>query len=97
MLSISLTGAAYRDTPELKSFKYSPPTTRSSASKTAEHSSSDNRLFVHGLGSFKFEHQRIIESLLCARNDQTLMCCAPEDKHILYYMLPCVYESAKKR
>ena len=96
MLFISLTGAAYKDTPELKSFKYSPPTTRSSVSKTAERSNSDNRLFVRGLGSFNFEHRNILESLLCARNDATLL-CAPEDRRFLYYMLPCAYESAKKR
>ncbi|CAG8589603.1 11970_t:CDS:10 [Ambispora leptoticha] len=89
------TGAAYKDTPELNSFKYSPPTTRSSASKTAESSSSDNQLLVHGLGSFKSEYRNILESLLCARNDATLL-CAPEDRRFLYYMLPCAYESAKK-
>ncbi|CAG8631398.1 10230_t:CDS:2, partial [Ambispora gerdemannii] len=73
-----------------------PPTTRSSTSKTAERSSNDNRLFVRGLGSFKFEHRNILESLLCARNDATLL-CTPEDRRFLYYMLPCAYENAKKR
>ncbi|CAG8733215.1 7868_t:CDS:2, partial [Ambispora leptoticha] len=90
------TGAAYKDISELHSFKYSPSTMRSSASKIAESSSSDNQLLVCGLGSFKSEYQNILESLLCAWNDATLL-CTPEDRHFLYYMLPCAYKSAKKR
>ena len=91
-----LKGAAYKATPELKSSRYDPPITRSSTSKTAEHSNSDNRLIVHGLGSFNFEHRDILESILCARNDP-IRICDEEEKRFLYYMLPCAYERAKKR
>ena len=91
-----LKGAAYKDTPQLESYRYDPPITRSSTSKTAKPPNSNNRLIVHGLGSFKFEHRNILESILCARNDP-IRICDDEEKHFLYYMLPCAYEGAKRR
>jgi len=90
-----LKGAGYKDTPELLPFRYDPPTTRSSKSKTAP-PNSDNRLIIHGLDSFKFEHRDMLESILCAWNDP-IRICNEREKRLLYYMLPCVYEGAKKR
>jgi len=89
-------GAAYKDTPGLIPSRYDPPITRSSTSKTAPPNSDKNRLIVHGLGSFKFEHRNILESILCAWNDP-IRISSEREKHFLYYMLPCAYERAKKR
>ena len=91
-----LKGAAYKDTPQLESYRYDPPITRSSTSKTAPPNSDKNRLIVHGLGSFKFEHRNILESILCAWNDP-IRICNEREKRLLYSMLPCAYERAKKR
>ena len=88
MLSISLAGAGYKDTAKLELFEYSPPTTRSSSAKK---DNSGNRISVHGLDSFKSEYRDILESLLCAWNDATLL-CNPEDRSFLYCMLPVTYD-----
>jgi len=93
------TGRAYLNTTaSIRLHDYQWRGTRSTPETPKKDRNSKHHAIVHGLGSFNLEpqHWSIFLSLLCAWNNP-IQVCAPEDMHFLYQMLPCTYESDKRR